>query len=94
MKKLKKDKFTRARDGNSKLLKISCSKCNTNILTYQKDGIGALRRLYLDRIQDQIAFENLICPNCKNLIGVTMIYKKENRPAIRLIQGTFIKKTV
>lgn len=92
--KFKKDRYTRARKGNSKLFEISCSKCGSKILTYQKDGIGSLQRLYFDRISEcEIKdTQKLKCSKCSNLIGVFMIYKPESREAFRLIRGSFSKK--
>jgi hypothetical protein len=70
---------------------------------YQKDGPGSLKRLYLDRIFAPSPFSgwqqldslkdvpNLTCPQCGALIGSPMIYRAENRLAIRLIAGTFSK---
>lgn len=102
--KIKKDKYSNARGGNSIFFEIFCSKFNKYILTYQKDGIGNLHRLYLDRIFDPIKLvelqkfvsskqdiPNLFCSKCSSLIGVPMIYEKENRFAYRLIHGAFIK---
>ena len=91
--KLKSDKYKKARGGNSRVLKIFCSSCKTHILNYQKDGIGTLKRMYFDRIVGQKIIENkkLSCPNCKKLIAVPMIYKKENRPAFRLLVGVVVK---
>ncbi|MBS3141389.1 hypothetical protein J4405_04565 [Candidatus Woesearchaeota archaeon] len=102
--KLKKDKYSAARDGNSHFLELFCFKCNNSLLTYQKDGKGSLLRLYLDRIIEpeeltglQLKFNKkdlpeLRCSNCKNLIGIPMIYKNENRIAFRLIPCSFSKK--
>ncbi len=94
--KLKSDKYKKARGGNSRILKVSCSFCKTHILNYQKDGIGTLKRMYFDRIvgQEIIENNNLFCPNCKKLIAVPMIYKKENRPAFRLLVGAVVKSVV
>lgn len=94
MKKIKSDRYSRSRGGNSKLIKIFCSSCKSALLNYQKDGIGNLRRLYLDRIQENIIDIDLRCKTCNNLIGVLTTYKKENRPAYRLISGSFIKKNI
>lgn len=92
--KLKNDKYRKARGGHSRLLDVSCSKCNTHLFYYQKDGPGILKRTYLDRIVDSNVKgrSNLICPKCKELLGVPMIYKKENRSAIRLFVGAVSKK--
>ena len=104
---IKKDGFRKARGGNSELLDISCAKCNTRLMVYQKDGIGALLRSYLDRIlwPPKLAslsndprimgtkdMPNLVCENCKSLIGVPMVYAPERRLAYRLNRGTFHKQ--
>jgi hypothetical protein len=104
---LKKDKFRNVRDGNSKLLEISCSKCNKRLMIYQKDGIGTLLRSYLDRIlwPEKLAslsndsriretkdIPNLSCEICNSLIGIPIVYAPERRLAFRLIRGTFRKQ--
>jgi len=64
-------------------------------LLYQKDGPGILKRLYLDRIFSKEIpkkKKELICKSCKKIIGTFFIYKKENRPAIRLYQDSIFKK--
>ncbi len=102
---LKSDKYKKARGGYSRLLKISCAKCDTAICFYQKDGPGLLKRMYIDRISGSTRYANLqnvpmksplqmVCPNCKELLGVPMIYKKEHRPAYRLFVGSIAKKIV
>ncbi|HWA52118.1 MAG TPA: hypothetical protein VG895_03635 [Patescibacteria group bacterium] len=96
--KFKKDRYQKIRGGNSKLLDIYCSRCNKHIAYYQKDGPGILKRMYLDRtINDQninLNLKELICPSCKQILGVQIIYEKENRPAIRLFAGAVSKKIV
>ncbi len=95
--KLKSDKYKKARGGNSRILKVSCSFCKTHIFSYQKDGIGTLKRVYIDRILNDYLIKtdgNLICPNCKKVLATPMIYKKENRPALRLILGSVTKKII
>lgn len=102
--KLKKDRFSKARGGNSHLLQINCTKCGSYIVTYQKDGIGTLIRMYADRVVEPEQYKNLqftnnknglpnlSCANCKQIIGIPMIYEAENRLAFRLIRGSFVKK--
>ncbi len=95
MTKLKKDKYTSAGGGYSRILNISCEHCNTHICFYQKNGPGVLKRTYLDRIEGcSTADENLMCPECIRLLGVSMIYDKEQRPAYRLFVGSVTKKIV
>lgn len=93
---LKNDKFRHARGGKSRLLQLGCSQCQTHFCDYQKDGPGDLKRLYLDRMVPIGKFETkeIKCAGCEKLIGVQMIYAKENRPAIRLIPGALAKKIV
>jgi hypothetical protein len=102
--KFKKDRYANARGGSSEFLDIYCGSCKTHLALYQKDGPGSLLRMYLDRIfepQDLAKLQdverkekipNLVCPCCHTLIAVPMVYKPENREALRLIRGTFFKK--
>ncbi len=94
--KLKNDRYRKTRGGTSKFLTIYCINCAKPLLLYQKDGIGSLKRLYLDRIlahsTNSTCLSLLQCPDCNNTIGKSYIYEKENRPAFLLLQGTFKKK--
>lgn len=62
-----------------------------------------LKRTYLDRIYGSKKYshlehealkniQQLVCPNCKQHIGVPMKYAKENRLAYRLFAGAINKK--
>lgn len=99
------NRYTKTRQGRNKILQITCSKCNTEICKYQKDGDGRLLRLYLDRILspdtltqvltlDKKDIASLICPNCHTVLAVPYIYKKENRLAYRIINSSIHKKEV
>lgn len=101
----RQDKFTEARGGWSTLLSIFCARCKTEVLLYQKDGPGELKRMYLDKIiaPDALAekvaacsaisdMAKLSCPNCKNLMGIPMVYEKENRLAYQVAPGGIIEK--
>lgn len=89
----KHDKFKKSRGGYSRWLLLSCAKCDGELFAYQKDGAGILKRLYLDRIHPVADLgEKLICKNCKTVLGIKMIYKKEKRPAYRLFAGAVQKK--
>ena len=93
---LKSDKYRKTRGGYSRLLNISCEKCGENICLYQKDGPGNLRRMYLDRITKpkvSILRKGLSCSK-DHLLGVKVIYEKENRPAFRLFTDSIKKKIV
>jgi hypothetical protein len=92
----KNDKYKKVRGGYSRLLKISCQKCDECICNYQKDGPGNLRRMYLDRIIEpkiSISKKDLSCSK-NHLLGVKIIYEKENRPAFRLFVDSVKKKIV
>lgn len=101
----KKDRHSKDRGGNSRFFDIFCSACNSHVALYQKDGPGALLRMYLDRIfapvalstlQNQVGSKkdipNLQCPACHALIGTPMVYELESRLAFRMVRGSFAKK--
>jgi ribosomal protein S27E len=102
--KLKHDRYAKARDG-SRFLDIYCVACGAHIALYQKDGLGGLVRLYLDRLLEpqslsilhlqghtKSTLPDLKCPKCSALIATPMLYEQESRLALRLIRGTFLKK--
>ena len=92
----KNDKYKKVRGGYSRLLQISCAKCSKKVCEYQKDGSGILKRMYIDRISENsvsIVGKNINCPE-KHLLGVKIIYEKENRPAFRLFVGSVSKKII
>lgn len=92
--KLQNDTYKKVRGGSSRLLDISCAKCGCHICSYQKDGPGHLKRMYLDRMNglEFDVMDNLHCPDCRELLGMRMIYKKEERAAYRLFAGAVSKK--
>src|SRR6266567_4031153 len=104
--KTKKDRYSRARGGASVHYCLSCAKCGEFLLEYQKDGVGSLLRLYLDRIKenknlesfgeakDKAALPALKCGKCGLVIGVPMVYAPEKRLAFRLVRGTFKKEQI
>ena len=92
--KFKSDRYRRARGGYSRVLEISCSGCDNVICEYQKDGPGPLKRMYLDRVMGALGAGQLECIGCRTLLGVRYIYEKENRPAFRMIPGSFKKRIV
>jgi len=94
--KFKNDKFRKTRGGYTRLLKISCEKCDSSICLYQKDGPGNLRRMYIDRIIDpavSISRKDLSCSKGHQL-GVKIIYQKEKRPAFRIFVDSVTKKVI
>lgn len=96
-------KYKKSRGGYSRLLDISCEKCEKHICFYQKDGPGMLKRMYLDRIYDSKKYSDLqnepfkklpqlVCSSCDTLLGVPVVYEKEDRLAYRLFAGSVSKK--
>ncbi|KKR62553.1 MAG: hypothetical protein UU02_C0044G0007 [Candidatus Woesebacteria bacterium GW2011_GWA1_40_43] len=95
--KFKNDRYKKTRGGYSRLLDISCEHCEAHLFYYQKDGPGILKRMYIDRISESGKIKldiNLICPECRRILAVPIIYEKENRPALRLFVGAVTKKIV
>ncbi len=93
----KGDRFKKNRGGHSRWLLLSCEKCKANLMVYQKDGPGILKRLYVDRIvspENIDAMKTLVCRKCTTVLGVPMVYEKEDRPAIRLFVAAIAKKIV
>lgn len=101
---INRDRYSERREGKSVIYEISCANCQTPIMLYQKDGKGNLIRCYLDRIYEIKNVEgldqedsdpnlsklrNITCGNCHTLIGTSMIYKPEKRPAFRMRKGTY-----
>lgn len=92
---MKNDRYRKVRGGYSRILQLSCSSCRKELFSYQKDGPGILKRLYLDRILSySTTASKLVCPKCKEVLGIRTIYKKENRLAYRLFTGAVAKKIV
>lgn len=100
--KFKKNRYQKSR-GTLRFLTLACTNCKQKIALYQKDGPGPLLRMYLDRIFEPQNLSNLNliesfhdipnlkCPNCDMLIATPMVYEKENRFALRVIQGSISK---
>ena len=103
---LKNDRYRKARGGKAFVVSISCSNCQAEILVYQKDGDGQLKRCYLNRILSPKSLEklqhdtsirrprdldDLCCPTCGVVIG-SPIEHHDGRLAFRLRQGFFQKR--
>src|SRR5438093_140318 len=79
----KNDPYRKARGGYARLLAVSCATCGTHLFSYQKDGPGIVKRLYLDRISQSHMYEGLqhhalqhlpqlLCPHCGEHLGIPM----------------------
>lgn len=101
---IKNDKYKKARGGYMRVFNLACVACGTFCLEYQKDGPGALKRLYLDRIlapaklsalqklRSVKSVPPLACSKCGKTLGTPIIYKSETRLAYLLRHGK-VKKT-
>ncbi|MGB4762226.1 MAG: hypothetical protein WBP12_02610 [Candidatus Saccharimonas sp.] len=90
---MKNDKYSNARGGWSRILEITCEKCEELVCFYQKDGPGPLKRMYIDRmINIEPSEPKLQCSKCSHELGIKITYEKEKRPAYRLFQGAVNKK--
>jgi ribosomal protein S27E len=99
------DRYTKARGGESHIYQIDCSHCGLFILLYQKDGIGTLYRMYIDRIIEpqELIFKDisdinkispLVCSKCGSVLAVPIIYAPEKRFAFRILRGSIRKKLI
>lgn len=104
--KLKNDKYRNSRGGQARFCQVICRTCSATVLLYQKDGIGALRRCYLNRIfeppdvaglqsnpaiRDPKDLPVLRCGRCASILGFPMRHS-DGRLAFRLKTGTFVKQ--
>jgi ribosomal protein S27E len=97
---LKSDKFRKAKGGRSRILELHCARCGAHLMLYQKDGLGRLKRCYLDRIQSQPpdtqyhvdpSTRRVSCVRCKTLLGI-LIEHTSGRAAYRLVPGAINKR--
>jgi hypothetical protein len=104
--KLKNDRFRNSRGGQARFCNIICRACGATVLLYQKDGIGALRRCYLNRIfeppglaalqsnpviREPRDLPPLRCTCCNSIVGFPMQHS-DGRLAFRLKTGAFIRQ--
>ena len=88
----------------SRSFSIFCGQCKELVLRYRKEGSGALVRVYLKQVLEPEYFKQyqhtklkaqippLDCPQCQQRVGIPMIHESGNRPAYRMIKGSFFKK--
>lgn len=80
---MKNDKFSHARGGWSRVLDVSCEGCGVRLCYYQKDGPGPLKRMYVDRMINLTPRDDqLICSECKRILGIQITYKKRESARI------------
>lgn len=95
--KFRFDQFRTNRGGYARMLRIICQACGQFVCWYQKDGPrGPLRRMYVDRIidvQGKAESRDFRCPN-GHVLGVKIVYEKEQRPAYRMFVDAIRLRTV
>ncbi len=90
---MKNDSYSKARGGWSRIIEVVCEGCGSRLCFYQKDGPGPLKRMYVDRmIHFKPGGDELLCVECERVLGMKIVYKKENRPAYRLFQDSVKKR--
>lgn len=103
---LKNDRYRKARGGKAFVVSVICTQCKNEVLVYQKDGDGQLKRCYLNRIlspkllerlqhdttiRHQEDLADLRCSACDVVVG-NPIRHHDGRLAFRLRRGFFQKK--
>lgn len=83
-----------------KIYNIHCSECGALLFRYKQDEPGVLKRCCQDRAE-KYRLKNVShsdkymhCNHCLTALGVDMLYKPENRAAIRLFVGAVYKRGV
>jgi hypothetical protein len=92
---MKNDNFRQVRGGWSRILELTCFKCQAFIAYYQKDGPGPLKRSYLDRFVTSIGHGPEVVCRCGQILGLLGKYEPENnRPCIRWFESALRKRIV
>ena len=95
--KLKDDAYRTVRGGWARMVEVACLHCGASFCSYQKDGGGPLRRLYIDRIiAPRISWKNekvIACKKCKRFLGMAAVWTKERRKCFLVFEGT-VKKSI
>lgn len=95
MYKIKNDKFQKSRGGTSCILDVRCDHCAGHVCYYQKKRPRLTQAYVICRmINLQPTGESLLCAGCQRLLGVRVIWQKEDRPAYRLFAGAVTKKII
>ena len=98
---VKRDKYSKRYENLFSILYISCRKCSTRMLVYQKDGKqGFLKRCYLNRIilrnrgatPKTANLGTLDCPSCHAVIGKRILYK--GRRAYAIVPNSYKRRTI
>ena len=87
----KKTGYFRERGKKAKIINVLCSKCDNLIFIYQKDGIGELKRCYLNRIIEPEYQKNNVPPRTK-VRGLTGTCFLDDRSADHILKDAVLKR--
>ena len=88
--KFTNDKYTKGRGKFSKRVAVKCVNCAEIIFNYQKEGNGAIEKLFFDNILDNFAVKKeakLICPKCEKVLGSRFVFGKDKKSAFKVYPG-------
>jgi hypothetical protein len=91
------DKYTKGRGSFSKRVEVKCVNCATIQFTYQKDGNGAIEKIFFSNILDNFGVKKdskLICPKCKKLLGTRFVFGVTKKIAFKIYPGAIYYKII
>lgn len=91
------DKYTKGRGSFSKRVEVRCINCATTQFVYQKDGNGAIEKIYFDSILDNFVVKKeakLTCSKCEKLLGSRFIFGKDKKMAFKVYPGAIYYKII
>lgn len=91
------DKYTKGRGNFSKCVEIKCVNCATIQFNYQKEGNGAIEKIYFDSILDNFVVKKeatLTCPKCEKILGKRFVFGEDKKMAFKVYPGAIYYKIV
>ncbi|MFA7301209.1 MAG: hypothetical protein WC069_02790 [Candidatus Shapirobacteria bacterium] len=88
--KFTSDKYTKGRGSFSKRVFVKCVNCSEVIFNYQKEGNGAIEKLFFDKILDNFGVKKeskLVCPKCEKILGSRFVFGKDKKQAFKVYPG-------
>lgn len=91
------DKYTKGRGNFAKKVEIRCVNCAEQLFNYQKEGHGAIEKLFFDLILDNFVVKKevvLSCPKCEKVLGKRFVFGVEKKQAFKVYPGAIYWKIV
>lgn len=91
------DKYTKGRGNFNKKVEIKCVNCAEILFNYQKEGNGAIEKLFFDSILDNFGVKKdskLKCLKCEKILGSRFIFGKEKKMAFKVYPGAIYYRIV